>query len=371
MEKKKVRVKFVDIPQIENKQDSFGNICEYDYDSELILEALRRNYIVEISDEPDIVICWYVNNTSSGIEYDSYDCIRIQMMTESAWPDMNCYDYVISGHYNLGIKNRSFFLPASLFAGDFLSREFQRTTTKCYEKALHKHEHITDDLVNRDFCSFTVSNGSNCDPEREAFFYKLSEYKRVDSGGRFLNNIGAPVKDKLEFDAQHKFSITFENFQPSFPTEKIDMAFAAGTIPIYWGSPYIGEIYNEKAFINCYNYNSFDEVIERVKEIDNNDELYLQMLREPAFKNPKSVEEWKDELAEFMRQIVETPVNLAINRSNNCTSKDCQSIRKYGITVFQRRQKVKNMMFGVLGKFFSPWRNSSLAKWVKRRLYSM
>lgn len=60
-----------------------------------------------------------------------------------------------------------------------------------------KHIQIEPErLLERKFCSFVVSNGFNCDKEREIFFKLLNTYKKIDSGGRFLNNIGYRVYDK-------------------------------------------------------------------------------------------------------------------------------------------------------------------------------
>ncbi len=47
----------------------------------------------------------------------------------------------------------------------------------------------------------------------------------------------------------------------------------------------ITEYFNERAFINCYAYSTIDEVINKIIEIDNNDEEYLAMLEEPIFSN--------------------------------------------------------------------------------------
>ena len=62
------------------------------------------------------------------------------------------------------------------------------------------------------------------------------QYKHIDSGGKYKNNIGAPVADKLAFLSEGKFNIAFENSSANgYTTEKLIEAFAAGTIPLYWG----------------------------------------------------------------------------------------------------------------------------------------
>jgi hypothetical protein len=46
----------------------------------------------------------------------------------------------------------------------------------------------------------------------------------------------------------------------------------------YWGNEKVTEYFNPDAFINCNDFSSFDEVIEYVKEVDNNENLYNKML---------------------------------------------------------------------------------------------
>ncbi len=57
---------------------------------------------------------------------------------------------------------------------------------------------------------------------------------------------------------------------------------AAGNVPIYWGCPQIAEYVNPKRFINCHDFDSFDEVMEKVKEIDNDPALYEEYVAAPA-----------------------------------------------------------------------------------------
>lgn len=100
-----------------------------------------------------------------------------------------------------------------------------------------------------------------------------------------MNNIGGAVSDKFAFQQKHKFSIAFENTSYcGYCTEKIVEAFAAGTIPIYWGDPRVAEDFNENAFVNCHNYETLDDIVARVKEIDENDKLCLSMLNESIVK---------------------------------------------------------------------------------------
>ena len=69
-------------------------------------------------------------------------------------------------------------------------------------------------------------------------------------------------------------------------------AFAAGTIPIYWGDPRAAEDFNENAFVNCHNYETLDDIVARVKEIDENDKLCLSMLNESIVKYKDGDKKW-------------------------------------------------------------------------------
>lgn len=230
-------------------------------------QILAENYNIEMVDsEPDYVMCG-----PFGYEFLNYSCPRIFYTGECICPDFNLYDYA------LGFNEISF--------GDrYMRFPFWLAFLLHVKKAMKKHL-LTDAeiLAKNKFCNFIVSNG-NADESRENFYWLLNKYKRVDSGGRYINNIGKICENKYEFQKQYKFSLAFENSKyDGYITEKIIDAFAAGTIPIYWGAEDIIKEFNPKAFINCNDYASFSEVVDIIKEIDNNSELFLDMIHEPIF----------------------------------------------------------------------------------------
>ena len=126
---------------------------------------------------------------------------------------------------------------------------------------------------------------------RRAFCKLLMRYRHVDCPARSLNNtlpaplIGKtryPVKDKISVLKDYKFTIAFENqSDPGYVTDKIIHPLAVGSIPIYWGSPKIANYLNPEAFINCHDYQNFDQVVERVIEIDNDPDLYARYIQAP------------------------------------------------------------------------------------------
>ncbi|ONI48024.1 hypothetical protein AN644_02950 [Candidatus Epulonipiscium fishelsonii] len=239
----------------------YPELTDRDIQASPIIKILKKHYNVEFSPNPDYIFC------SRMDEYIIYSKgIRIYFESEHINPDFNLCDYAI-GYEDIELNDRYIRSP-------FYARFFQID----YEKAKNKHN-VDKSILNikTKFCNFVYSNGWGAAPWRKEMFDLINIYKKVDSGGKYLNNIGGSVKDKYEFQLNYKFSIACENISmPGYVTEKIVQAFAAKTIPIYWGDPNITREFNPKAFINCHDYNSFDEVMGKIIEIDNDDELFLE-----------------------------------------------------------------------------------------------
>lgn len=156
-------------------------------------------------------------------------------------------------------------------------------------------------LSKKKFCCFVVRNGG-C-RVRNAFMQMLSEYKKVDCAGPFMNNIGYTAPDDehaygdtyLGFLQKYKFVICFENCKkPTYVTEKILNAYVAGCIPIYWGSLEALEWFNPKSFLFLENESNeaMQQLVKRVIEVDQSEELYQQYFREPLL-SKDIPDEWK------------------------------------------------------------------------------
>lgn len=163
-----------------------------------------------------------------------------------------------------------------------------------------------------EFCCF-VSKGLN--GKRGRFFEELNEYKSVHTnvhnhfhlpydGNQFNSSI-----PKMDFIKKYKFIISFENnWRGGYPcweganvingelqdmngliSEKLVEPLIAGTIPIYWGSEYANKEFNNKTFLNYYDYKSENGLIERIIELDNNDELYNSYFKESIYNKENDV----------------------------------------------------------------------------------
>ena len=280
----------------------------FDIYDNFIVSSLKKKYdvkIIDVKNHPDqkkeVQYLFYADFSNNHLEYS---CIRIYFTGENLIPNFNSCDYAMGFEYiSLGDRYLRYPLYLACFQDDM-------------ELALKKHQGITNDYAKRKFCAMVVSNWWHCSDERENFFKLLSEYKVVDSGGRYLNNINQPngVEDKNKFQIEYKFSLCFENSSSEgYCTEKLMQSFSAKTVPIYWGDPSVVNQFNPKAFINCNSFSSFDEAVKYIIEIDKDDERYLSMLKEPAI-SFDFVNQKKSELDNWLYSIFNQDYATAFRR---------------------------------------------------------
>jgi alpha(1,3/1,4) fucosyltransferase len=238
---------------------------DYDMYNNIFTKTLKLDFEVEISsDEPDILFYSWL-----GDNFKYFKCIRIFYTPENLKPKYKECDFSLS--FELWKDKRNLRFPIYLLYN--MKPETLVKTNLDAEKIL---------ASKTGFCSFMITNPNA--EKRIDFFNKLCKYKKVDSGGRVLNNIGRSVNDKIEFIKKYKFNIAFENCASNgYTTEKIVEAMYADTIPIYWGNPKIGEEFNAKSFFNFSDYHSEDDLIEDIIEHDKKPEKYIEKFLQPWF----------------------------------------------------------------------------------------
>jgi FkbM family methyltransferase len=158
------------------------------------------------------------------------------------------------------------------------------------------------------FCSYIATNPR---ANRETFVEQLSsQYKRVDCGGKHLNNIGGAIppgtnaSGKIEHNKQYKFAIAFENTQyPGYVTEKICDVYKSGCIPIYWGTPDVVKDFNPSTFINANDFSDFDALIDHIRRVDCDDALYASYFKDPVLSN-EWMQIFTDPSRAFFKQLV-------------------------------------------------------------------
>lgn len=274
---------------------------------DFFVDLLRRKYRVTIlnggTEEPDVLFfSWFGMNNVKWTR-----CLRIFYSAERGYPDFNMCDYAI-GLTNIGTTERFFRLPLYVFYNDYL-RKYERLPA--FED---------DAMLNREFCSIVVSNPWR-HPILFEFFNRINEYKHVASGGRWKNNVGGCVPDKLNFISRYKFNIAFENMNvENYVTEKIFGPFVASTVPIYWGSRSVKKEVGEGSYIDVSDFDTLDRAVDYIKKIDNDNDLYLQMLRKKV-QLPYTYDEWCDRLLNFLVDAIDNGSRI-FNTMMNKTYED-------------------------------------------------
>jgi len=277
---KRLRIGFTDFPG-QKPEDTW------------IYGLLSKHYEIELSGKPD-----YLIDGGLGNEYLRHpDCIRIVFVGESYVPDFNQFDYALGFDF-LEFGDRYLRLPLFATYGEFQ-----------YLKALRAQPVPPEQLLNRGFCSFVVSNADG-DPARIEFFQRLSKYKKVASGGKLLNNVGGRVPDKDAFLRGYKFNIAFENScVPGYTTEKVMQPLAVRSVPIYYGNPRIGDDFDPACMVRVASRDDMDRAIEEIVALDRDDAAYLEKVAAPSFR--QGPEWYADRTLDFLRHVFEQPLSQA------------------------------------------------------------
>ena len=269
-------------------------------------------------DAPDYLIAFpllYVSPRESYLKFiqDSVGKITVMdIMGEALAPNLNLFDYHI-GFDQTSSDGRILYAP-------YETNLRVRVNASCPDERKDALSAKTG------FCNYIYSHGGG-HPYRIQLFSLLSEYKRVDSIGKHLNNTPCRVprentdwkEGSIMLKKPYKFSIACENaWSRGYTTEKIMTSFLADSIPVYWGNPLIEEEYNPKAFINCHRYHSLEEVVAEIKRIDEDDDLWMSIMSEPR-QLPWQIEREHERLNQLTSSLVEifaSPLEQARRRGN-------------------------------------------------------
>ncbi len=143
------------------------------------------------------------------------------------------------------------------------------------------------------FCAYVQGNRV---PSRERFVRALQRHAEVVCAGPSLNNTGGNVDrvGKYALYRECKFAIAFENESAvGYTTEKLPDALLSACVPIYSGDPTVQLDFDPGCFLDRADFSSEEALIERILELDRDDEAYLALLgaeRYPAGRRPEATE---------------------------------------------------------------------------------
>lgn len=285
--KQKLKIAFVDF------WANFGQ--EY---KSVLLRPFENNYDVEeVTDDADVALCSCFGNKHERLNARK----KVFVCGENKATDFSKYDYALTT-----IKEdnpKSFYWPEGV-------------------RTLHllkgNEAPITDSLCARGFCTFLARNkqmGNGAKLRTESVQLFSSKYKSITCPGRVNNTVqieafnnGAWRQKKLDYIAKFKFNIAYENsYGPGYITEKLIDCYLAKTVPIYWGAGGDVHPFPKASMICANNYTSKSALLERIKEVDNDPEQYMAILRANPFlpENKHMLPDWDAEVTAFCKQIVE------------------------------------------------------------------
>ena len=259
----------------------------------LIRKDLEGLINIELEeDNPDYLIYATFGCENTLNKYNN--TIKIAFFTENQLPDLNFADYAVGlGHINH--LDRFFTFPYFVY-------ELTKRNIKIKDFEMVRNE-VLNSRKREKFCAAVITNPIGF---RLNFIKELNKYKNIDMGGRFHNNVGGYVKDKIEFLKQYKFSLAMENSEADgYTSEKIIDAYLAGTIPIYYGDYMVDDYINPKTYILIRNHRDMANKINYIKKIDNDDNLYRSILKEKVFIDDFFVDNIDNERKKFLLHIFE------------------------------------------------------------------
>lgn len=207
--------------------------------------------------------------------------IRIMYCGEAIEPDMNLFDYGIgfSNKFQYGDRFIRILSPLDMF-DMFINRKVNDITTVEQAKECLRQK--------KGFCNFLYSN-PHAHHRRDQLFYDISTYKRVDSLGRHLNNVGklgtgfvGHAGETKDIKSLYKFSIACENAEfDGYTSEKVYTSLCAHTIPIYWGNKDFAEDLNPKAVISVRDFKTTKDLLDYIEYVDTHDDAWIEKIMQP------------------------------------------------------------------------------------------
>lgn len=276
----KLRINFVDFwPNFLKTDNYFYNLLSTEYDVSID------------EDTPDLL--FHSFDYSKKQEHKKYDNLKntkkVYYTGECNLPNFNETDFSFTFDYL--DDGRNYRLPLWAMHINWFGIAFNPDRDQSY---LHDPNLILGEKILKfpkdKFCSFLSSNPKGL---RMSFVPKLNKRKFIHCAGRLYTNTqqvcgrGDQIQ-KIEYLRDFKFNISFESVShDGYVTEKIIQPMFTNTIPIYWGSKRVGEDFNKKSFLCYHDFQSEEEFIEKILEVDNNNFLYENIFSEPWFVDNK------------------------------------------------------------------------------------
>jgi len=312
-------------------------------------KLLKNSFPVQIVDAQKAAY-FFVNETLES-RADFFrkrhgNMVSILIAREALSPDFNLFDFAIGFDPILYHDRYLRFVPGYRFKEYLEIKPFNKVE---FEK--------------REFCDFIYSNRF-ANPQRDKVKSIIDSISPVQSHGSHLTNVYGEIdlltngfgwqKAKIEIQSRYRFSIAAENaFHLGYTSEKVLTAFAAGSIPIYWGNPLIHLDVNPSRIINLHDFDSEKEFANYVKEINNDSKIFNQIVKEPWFTEAqrKEILDYEDSLNNFLLNIfsLRNPQRKGVGTFNDTYVEVTQSGFNFGrfVVILNTLKNLKVLFFKI------------------------
>lgn len=257
----------------------------------LFREQFENIFIVE-PEFADIIIF-----SCFGEQNKKYNhCKKIFFTGENRRPDFSQCDFSISFDFDT-YGNRNIRIPLWYYYIDWFGvGSYGNPEYLIPVKYLTEPNEFSTKEKNG-FCSAVYSNPVGI---RSQIISTINSYKKVDCYGKVPGFYTLPdgEKNKMNIISNYKFNICFENsVYPGYFTEKILHAKIAGCIPLYYSDKSFHKDFNINSCINLINFDNMKQILDEIKRIDSDNELYNNMIAEPLFTKVPNLDEIKDDIS--------------------------------------------------------------------------
>jgi len=269
--------------------------ARHNFFSDLLISIFPNIEIVEPGQSPDVLIYSCFGHIHHHINRAKTK--KIYYTGENLRPNFNECDYSLTFDFE-DYGGRNFRLPLWFINIDWFNKKNYGNPRFVIPLRAMK-DNLLMHKPKEKFCTFVFNTDS---PHRFEIVEKLGKYKKVDCYGKPFNNWFYGEDVKLNTTSNYKFELCFENrIYPGYYTNRILHAKAAGCLPLYWADHSCEKDFNIKSFVNMYDYKNIDSFIEKIIELDNNDEAYRAITSEYLFKDR---EPSLDSLVNFFKKII-------------------------------------------------------------------
>ncbi len=268
-------------------------------------KLLAKQFDVRLVDWPDLLIY----SAQGSNRHRLYTCKKAYYSFEKYQPDFRQCDFAFTCNYL--DDPRHYRLPI-----------YVHYCKGGAESIVKRHDDLRQIMAQKTkFCALVTGNTRTPTTRtRTEFFHRLCNYKKVDSGGTALNNLGyqVPWGGKLDFLKPYKFCSAFENESPpGYTTEKLFEAMQARCVPLYWGNSRVHEEFNPASFLNYSDFPSEEAFIEKIIELDRDDDKYFEYLQQPYFYNDTPSEFFNEaKLLSFFEDLMASPIRPVSQRKS-------------------------------------------------------